>query len=146
MKSFSQNRVKQSPHSQTLSLVLGGHNQLLSLVLNPHIQTLSLVLGGSNIALSICEAPREPTVKLLTLKKRLLGGNPMLYLSIFLCYFMFSIGWWSWEFTKSIEKAKTERKIVLKAAHPGGEAYWRLNASKGSRMGVKRQSGTIMGV
>ncbi|QHO38695.1 Retrotransposon gag protein [Arachis hypogaea] len=46
MKSFSQYKVKQSPHIQTLSLVLGGHSQ-----------TLSLVLRDLNHTLIICETP-----------------------------------------------------------------------------------------
>ena len=136
MKSFSQNRVKQSPYSQTLSLVLGGHNQLLSLVLNPHIQTLSLVLGGSNIALSICEAPWEPTIKLLTLKKRLLGGNPMLYLSIFHCYFMFFYRLMIMGSHKINWKSKNNMKNRKKSSTPWRKTCWRLNASKSFLQGV----------
>ena len=131
MKISSQNRATQSPHSQTLSLVLGGHNQLLSLVLNPHIQTLSLVLGGSNMILSISEAPWEPSVKLLTLKKRLLGGNPMLYFIYSLLLFYVFCRLMIMRSHKINEKSKNRMKNRKKNSTP-----WRTHL-----LAFKRQWG-----
>ena len=137
IKSFSQSRVKQSPHSQTLSLVL----------------------GSSNNALNICEAPWELTVKLLTLKKRLLGGNPIfIYLTIFflvICLYRFMI-MWNHKINKKIENGikNSRRKITPWRKHLSGVQrqnrawFWRwtprtsmvlaFNTKNGQQMGVER--------
>ena len=104
MKSFSQFRVKKSPHSQTLSLVLGGHNQTLSLVLRPHIQTLSLVLGLYNIDL-ITLWLHESHCQAIDIKDALVGRQPnFIYLIFILYYFIFILCFIRYMIMRSYEK------------------------------------------
>ena len=65
-------------------------------------------------------------------KEALIGRQPNFYLSNFifyfivlLCFIRFMIMW-----SHKINTVKTKSKTAEEKAHPGGSAYWRLNANK----------------
>ena len=125
MQSFSRYRVKQSPHSQTLSLVLRGHNQTLSLVLRPHIQTLSLVLGLYNIDL-ITLWLHESHCQAIDIKEALVGRQPNFIYLIFifiviLCFIRYMIMRSHEKIKKIKNRVKNRRKklFTLEAAQTG---------------------------